>query len=302
MVFFKKKKELQQQPLHHSMLQSFHNVRYDISHIFHWLNHLHNKTQYQESLIQQLRSELAVLPKSKEEIKKIIDDHYAYNRIHRKIDELKARLEEYAAKHKHIPQTVEKLEEDIKDLPTKKDIEKIDILREKIEEHRAKHRHIPHEIERLRKILDDVPTKRELDFIHTQLAPKKTTHKVEHIKTVEPKLTPKEPESEAFEKLTEISQRLQGLEDQKKVNMRERIVQRITKNSKDYVKNVILSLIRRYQKMPALKIKEMIVDEQLLCSKSSFYRLLQELEESDEIDVIWKGKEKIYISKITKTQ
>jgi len=109
-----------------------------------------------------------------------------------------------------------------------------------------------------------------------------------------------------LEKIHELRDRMDSIEAQKQIttverkhHLKERLIKKITKNSKDYVKSVILSTIKKYQKIPAAEIKEMVVDEQGLCSKSSFYRLLQELEESNDIDVIQQGKEKIYISKLT---
>lgn len=108
-----------------------------------------------------------------------------------------------------------------------------------------------------------------------------------------------------LQKIHELKEKVDSIESQKaintaerKYNLKERLIKKITKNSKDYVKSIILSTIRKYQKIPASEIKEMVVEEQGLCSKSSFYRLLQELEESNDIDVIQQGKEKIYISKI----
>lgn len=99
--------------------------------------------------------------------------------------------------------------------------------------------------------------------------------------------------------ISEIQTRLEKLE-QKKTNIKERLIKRITRNSKEYVKSVILSLIKKYEKIPALQLKEMIVDEQGLCSKSSFYRLLEEIEVLEDIGVIREGKEKHYIGKLTK--
>ena len=108
-----------------------------------------------------------------------------------------------------------------------------------------------------------------------------------------------------LQKIHELRERMDSIEAQKQVStverkhhLKERLIKKITKNSKDYVKSVILSTIKKYQKIPASEIKEMVVDEQGLCSKSSFYRLLQELEISNDIDVIHQGKEKIYISKL----
>ena len=78
-------------------------------------------------------------------------------------------------------------------------------------------------------------------------------------------------------------------------------MKKITRNSKEYAKTIILSYIKKYEKISALQLKEMLVDEQALCSKSSFYRLLEEIESLGDIAVIKKGKEKHYISKISKT-
>jgi len=44
----------------------------------------------------------------------------------------------------------------------------------------------------------------------------------------------------------------------------------------------------------------MIVEEQNMTSKSTLYRILEEIERSDEIGTMRKGKEKIYFSKLKK--
>ena len=86
---------------------------------------------------------------------------------------------------------------------------------------------------------------------------------------------------------------------QPRVNqLREKIIEKVTRNSKQYVKNVILSLIQKYGNISGLNLKEMVVDEQGLCSKSSFYRLLTELEKEHPMSISWKGKEKHYIANL----
>ncbi len=75
--------------------------------------------------------------------------------------------------------------------------------------------------------------------------------------------------------------------------LRDKIVQRITRNSKEYLKSMILNMITKYGKISALQLREMIVEEQGLASKSSFYRILEELEDEDTIIVISDGKEKV---------
>lgn len=79
-----------------------------------------------------------------------------------------------------------------------------------------------------------------------------------------------------------------------KLSIKEKLIKRITKHSKDYIKNFLLSLIRKYEKISALQLREIVVEEQGLCSKSSFYRILEEVESEEEIGVIQKNKEKLY--------
>jgi hypothetical protein len=82
--------------------------------------------------------------------------------------------------------------------------------------------------------------------------------------------------------------------------LREKMIKKITRNSKDYIKSVILSVIRKYGRISAMALREIVVDEQGLCSKSSFYRLLEEIEKESEITVLSSGREKVYISELPK--
>lgn len=83
--------------------------------------------------------------------------------------------------------------------------------------------------------------------------------------------------------------------------LREKMIKKIARNSKDYVKSMILSMIRKYGRISAMALREMVVDEQGLCSKSSFYRLLEEIEKEQDITVISSGREKVYVSGLSKT-
>ena len=102
--------------------------------------------------------------------------------------------------------------------------------------------------------------------------------------------------------IREIEQRLSDLEEQKKATIRENVVKRVTRNSKEYVKQLVLSYIRKYAQIGALQLKDMIVYDQGLCSKSSFYRLLDEIEAMEGIGTIKKGKQKYYLFKQLKEQ
>ena len=102
--------------------------------------------------------------------------------------------------------------------------------------------------------------------------------------------------------IEEIEQRLEQLEEAKKATIREKVVKRVTRNSKEYVKQLILSYITKYTQIGALQLKDMIVYDQGLCSKSSFYRLLDEIEAMEGIGTVKKGKQKYYLYKQLKEQ
>ena len=104
------------------------------------------------------------------------------------------------------------------------------------------------------------------------------------------------------QEIHEIEARLKQLEEQKKATIREKVIKRVTRNSKEYVKNLILSYIRKYTQIGALQLKDMIVYDQGLCSKSSFYRLLEEIGAMEGIGTVMKGKQKYYLFKQIKEQ
>ncbi|MBW2976159.1 hypothetical protein KY347_01785 [Candidatus Woesearchaeota archaeon] len=100
----------------------------------------------------------------------------------------------------------------------------------------------------------------------------------------------------------EIEHRLKQLEEQKKATIREKVVKRVTRNSKEYVKSLTMAYIRKYGQISSLQLKDMIVYDQGLCSKSSFYRLLEELEALEEVGTLKKGRQKYYLYKQVKVQ
>tara|TARA_Y100000310_G_C20700367_1_gene829158 strand:+ start:2447 stop:3121 length:675 start_codon:yes stop_codon:yes gene_type:complete len=112
--------------------------------------------------------------------------------------------------------------------------------------------------------------------------------------------------SDVFQKLELINQRVDKLESthsKPRQSFKEKIIKKIQKSSKEYVKNLILTFIHKYDKISALKLREIVVEEQGLCSKSSFYRILEEIEQTqDDLSVLQRGKEKIFMSKLHRKQ
>lgn len=102
---------------------------------------------------------------------------------------------------------------------------------------------------------------------------------------------------------TQISQLKQRVESIKpKTTMKEKIIKRLTKNSREYVIRTIISYIKRYNSISSTKLKEIIVEDLNLASKSSFYRMMDDIDNMEEISVVKKGKERHYFFKeIVKT-
>ena len=73
-------------------------------------------------------------------------------------------------------------------------------------------------------------------------------------------------------------------------------MRKLARNSKEYIKNLVLSLVHKYTRMGALQLREIIVEEQGLCSKSSFYRILEEMESENSLQVVSDGKHTIYVA------
>ena len=113
-----------------------------------------------------------------------------------------------------------------------------------------------------------------------------------------------ESQQNIFERLRDMAARLDKIESLRTratsnfSNLREKIVKKVARRSKDYIKGLLLSTIAKYDQITALQLREMIVEEQGLCSKSTFYRILEEIENEDGVNMVSKGKEKVYMPKI----
>ncbi len=104
---------------------------------------------------------------------------------------------------------------------------------------------------------------------------------------------------ELQKKIYSIEKRLE-LTEQKKQSIKEKITNKFIRNSKGYIKGIIVSYIKKYEKISSLELKDLIVDEQNFCSKSSFYRLLKEVEQLEDIGIINQGRKKYYLSRLIK--
>lgn len=219
-MFWKSSTEKKLETMHKVIHHSFSKVRSDIYSMTQWVNYLYQKSLEQEQLMMQqqmtirsLAEHISAEARGPEDIKKIIESNYPYEKLLSQISHLNLRIDELSAK---------------------------------------------------------------LNSIHIGQA---------------------EPTKQLEQNLAEMEKRLEKMEG-KKLSIKEKIMKRLTKNSKEYVINVVLGYIRKYESILATKLKEIVVDEQAFCSKSSFYRILEDIESLDEVGVVKKGKEKQYFYKI----
>jgi hypothetical protein len=183
--------------LHSAVSLSFSRVRDDTSRIFQWLDYLHTQNLEQQKTINSLRRDLSFVPKSSEDVKRVIDSYYSFDAMLKRLEKMEEKL--------------------------------VSLEQKRLES--AK--------------ISDVEIEKK-ESLHSQLQRK--------------------------------------------------MIKKITRNSKNYIKNTIVSLVSKYDKISALELREIIVEEQNLCSKSSFYRILEELEQEQILNVIAEGKEKTYFS------
>jgi hypothetical protein len=74
--------------------------------------------------------------------------------------------------------------------------------------------------------------------------------------------------------------------------LQEKIVKNVGRQSKEYIKKTILSMLSKYDQITATSLRVMVVEEQRLCSRSSFYRLIDELETEGNLNAVSTGKER----------
>lgn len=101
-----------------------------------------------------------------------------------------------------------------------------------------------------------------------------------------------------FQQIQQIPVFQEQLQIEKPVSrLKQKALLKVSRESKEFLQQKILDIIHKYGKISALELREMLVDEQGLCSKSSFYRMLSELEAGESLDVVVKGKNKLYLAR-----
>jgi hypothetical protein len=256
------KRDEKLEKLNTTLQNSFSNVKRDTLKIFEWLSYFYHKNLHQERLIEDLQRQIRYMPKTHEEFKELIDAHYSLAPIQHKISSLNQKIEAFEDSNKEmiaLKYHFDELKFKISSLEANQ--ESLKPLMQRLEEIKSKISLIEESQEPLKKHLEE--------------------HK--NIQQISQE-TPQNPTNTAYRQIQPANI----------LGMRERLLRKIAKSSKDHVKSLIKSLIIKYGTISALHLREIVVEEQGLSSKSSFYRILEELETDEDLTVMHDKKEKKY--------
>lgn len=121
-------------------------------------------------------------------------------------------------------------------------------------------------------------------------------HIANRLKKIEEKINLLESKKHAPSVIHHYPAPAQSPKSQPSTALKDKLMRRLARSSKDYIKNVILGLIAKYGRMTPLQLRDIVIDEQGLCSKSSFYRIVEEMEAEKSLVPIKEGKRKVFIT------
>jgi len=283
--------------VHNLLVQSFGQVRRDVQNVYDWLKFLYNQNTFQQRLLEdqrkelsQLKQQVAMMPQNHEEIKALIDQHYNFEPVleqMNRIDEHVHQISEHQLSQPTVQEIAEQVKSDVQNR-----------INTQIEQFSSQlFDQVAYELDKSKSELRE---QFSLKFEENKL--QQDTSAIDALNQrlagIQEKLETMQQAAPQIQPVQQIYQPVQPVMHpaQRHSNLKEKLMRSITRNSKEYVKNAILNLIKKYQKITGLQLREILVEEQALVSRSSFYRLLGELEhETSDLSVIQHGKEKIYI-------
>jgi hypothetical protein len=311
------RRDAQLDHLQQSVETSFERVKQDTSSMFQWIAQLWRHAAAQEHRFAQIQQEMVrrfdALP-SAERIADIVGKRFDFSGM---LDRVRA-CERIAIETARAAHDVEDLRSDVLDL-TKQvgelqavrqrapiiDIDAVKAeLREDAESIRSELRQDIGALDAALKERQE-STRRKLDALTQLQLPiidrlrvlaadiEKSRHLPRHVPVVERvQAQPASPQPSAA---SQSQRHVPSVERPIRSRLQEHVLRNVTRNSKDYIKSVILSMLAKRGRMSGLQLRDVIVDEQRLTSKSSFYRLLDELEQEADLTVVVDGKEKVFI-------
>lgn len=284
-----------------SLQDSFSNVKSDVKAIKEWIAYLHQNqdnlnTSFQAT-VQDFEGRFETLM-TKEEIKYFVDEYYqSMHSINQALgainDGVNRHLSTIYSTQNDIFQRLEALSKDNASSASglrEEFSNNLDALRQEVKGF------ISGEITELSSQLSQLKTPVAQPVV-PQIAP---------IQVPQPQITSQLTQP-IFDRLEQLNSRITEVQAQMqekpntRQNLKEKIFKKVTRHSKEYVKSMLISMIKKYNKISGLNLREIVVEEQGIVSKSSFYRLLEEIEQEENIHVVHEGKEKHYFWNLSNT-
>ena len=262
--------------LHARLTHSFGRVREDTTNLYAWITHLNNKIDYlhhqhrQNSLL--LQQVDAKVP-NQSSITHQLDEHPGWSHLSGRIAQTEARLAHIVEMQNQASAASLQLTSHIGKMPQMQFQmhEQIAQLHERISRIQAK--------------LGDPDYAAHMERLEAQVNRLKA--EIEPIR------------SQVFEshhkQIEALKEKIAAPEQQPQPRpaLQARLMSSMKRNSRAYAQSMILSYVRKYGKISVQQLREMLVDEQAILSKSAFYRHVDEVEKLDEVAMVKDGKNKL---------
>mgnify|MGYP001582550476 CR=1 FL=1 len=266
--------------LQQSVEVSFERVKQDTSSMFQWIAQLWQHAAQQERRFAELRSSISALPSTEQVTSRVLDvveRRFDFTGMRDRVRQCeRVAIETSRAAHdvEDLRSDVQELSKQVSELQTaQRDRPHIDVesLREELQSGTAA---LSGKVDALREL--QLPVLDRLRMMAAEVAQLKR----QPVRSVRD--TPARVERVVVEK--PLRSRLQ-----------EHVLKNVVRNSKEFIRHAILQLILKHERISGLQLRDVIVDEQRLTSKSSFYRILEDVEKEQDVTVVVDGKEKVFL-------
>ncbi len=273
--FGDKPKEQRLANLHARLTHSFGRVREDTTNLYAWITHLNNKLDYLHHEVRETK--LAItnvsthLPDTSS-VSRQVDNHPGWSHMSNRIAQTEAQMQRVLQSHQHSFDQSLRLNDHIAKIPQ---------LQTEFHEQMAQ---LHQRISRIQSKLGDQDTTVHLDRLEAQISRLKAD--MEPLK------------SQVFEshnrQIEAIKQKMeQPVSPAAKPVLHTRILNTLKRNSRAYAHSTILSYVKKHGKISVQQLREILVEEQAILSKSAFYRHIEEVEEMEGVAMVKEGKNKI---------
>lgn len=277
---------------------SFNKVKSDVLHINQWIKYLHDKHDQNQDKITHMESRMSSFL-TREELRHFVDEYYegldtvaqalseTKNEVSNKVSALSHQV---AEQNRNSARQIEIIYANQQNVFARLEQLSVSYRQATNSLQNELKNNIQNEVnsQLSEKISSEVQTRTSTLFERLE----RLNQKVDELSTQKP-LVEQQTQQQLVQQPVPQEQSIQP--QNRRAALREKIFRKVTRHSKEYVKGMLMSLIKKYTRISGLNLREIVVEEQGIVSKSSFYRLLTEIESDEHISVVQEGKEKHYM-------